>query len=311
MLQTALHAKVFTLSNDAVVICDADDKIISINPAFTSVTGYTLDEVKGHRPGMYASGQHDKAFFTALWDTLLVTDQWEGDIWNRRKSGELFLVKISIRALRDADGSVVNRIGIFSDVTESRAAQDAVKHQAHHDFLTNLPNRLLFTDRFGQQLAQARRNDAKFAVIYLDLDGFKGVNDRLGHAMGDELLVAVAQRLTALVREVDTVSRFGGDEFAVLMCDVSQNHDVVTLADKMLTTLGQPYLLKNHTITVTASLGLAIYPFHGQDMETLVNAADEALLQAKEEGKNGWQISQTDWVDTQAPERFKDALVPH
>jgi diguanylate cyclase (GGDEF)-like protein/PAS domain S-box-containing protein len=307
-LKTALHAKVFTLSNDAVVICDSQDNIISINPAFTHITGYTHDDVMGKKPAMYGSGQHGKAFFDALWDTLLATDQWEGDIWNRRKSGELFLEKLSIRTLRDADGRVVNRMGIFSDVTESRAAQDVVKHQAQHDFLTNLPNRLLFTDRFGQQLAQARRNDAKFAVIYLDLDGFKGVNDRLGHAVGDDLLVAVAQRLTELVREVDTVSRLGGDEFAVLVCDVSTNEDVITLAEKMLDRLGKEYLLASHNVAVTASLGLAIYPFHGQDMATLVNAADDALRQAKEEGKNGWQISEADWSDSQASEQFQDAL---
>ena len=307
-LKTALHAKVFTLSNDAVVICDSQDSIISINPAFTHITGYTPDDVMGKKPAMYGSGQHGKAFFDALWDTLLATDQWEGDIWNRRKSGELFLEKLSIRTLRDADGRVVNRMGIFSDVTESRAALDVVKHQAQHDFLTNLPNRLLFTDRFGQQLAQARRNDAKFAVIYLDLDGFKGVNDRLGHAVGDDLLVAVAQRLTELVREVDTVSRLGGDEFAVLVCDVSTNEDVITLAEKMLDRLGKEYLLASHNVAVTASLGLAIYPFHGQDMATLVNAADDALRQAKEEGKNGWQISEADWSDSQASEQFKDAL---
>lgn len=307
-LKTALHAKVFTLSNDAVVICDSQDNIISINPAFTHITGYTPDDVMGKKPAMYGSGQHGKAFFDALWDTLLATDQWEGDIWNRRKSGELFLEKLSIRTLRDADGRVVNRMGIFSDVTESRAALDVVKHQAQHDFLTNLPNRLLFTDRFGQQLAQARRNDAKFAVIYLDLDGFKGVNDRLGHAVGDDLLVAVAQRLTELVREVDTVSRLGGDEFAVLVCDVSTNEDVITLAEKMLDRLGKEYLLASHNVAVTASLGLAIYPFHGQDMATLVNAADDALRQAKEEGKNGWQISEADWSDSQASEQFQDAL---
>ena len=298
-LQISLHAKLFTLSNDAVVICDASDHIISVNPAFTSITGYTLEELKGQRPCVYASGLHDQAFYTVMWDQLLCTDQWDGEIWNRRKSGELFLEKLSIRTIKDSDGLVVNRLGIFSDVTESRAAQEAVKHQAQHDFLTNLPNRLLFTDRFGQQLAQARRNNSKFAVIYLDLDGFKAVNDRLGHATGDQLLVAVAQRLTSLVREIDTVSRLGGDEFAVLMCDVSHNSDVTTLADKMLSTLGQPYVLNLHTVDVTASLGLAIYPYHGQDMDTLVNAADEALRQTKIEGKNGWQIS--DIHPTQPP----------
>lgn len=307
-LQTALHAKVFALSHDAVVICNEGDQIVSVNPAFTSITGYSADEVKGQRPCVYASGQHDEVFYQTMWDTILATDQWEGEIWNRRKSGELFLEKLSIRTIKDPDGRVVNRMGIFSDITESRAEQDAIRHQAQHDFLTNLPNRLLFTDRFGQQLAQARRNNNKFAVIYLDIDGFKGVNDTLGHPVGDQLLQAVAQRLTALVREIDTVSRFGGDEFAVLMCEVSQNNDVITLADKMLTALAQPYTLNAHTVEVTASLGLAIYPYHGHDMDSLINAADEALLQAKIEGENGWQISEVDWSDSQPPERFRDSM---
>ncbi|MDD5480925.1 diguanylate cyclase [Rhodoferax sp.] len=305
--QTDLHAKVFSLSNDAVEICDAQNRIISVNPAFTLITGYTPEQVLGRNPSVCASGQHDHLFYQAMWHTLNSTDAWQGEVWNRRQSGELYLASMFIRTVRDAQGQVVNRLGIFSDITETRAQAEAVKHQAQHDFLTNLPNRLLFTDRFSQLLAQARRNASMFAVIYLDLDGFKGINDTLGHPVGDQLLVAVAERLTALVREVDTVSRLGGDEFAVLVSDVSKSADVVTLADKMLNALAMPYPLPPHEVRVTASLGLAVYPHHGLDMESLVAAADEALLQAKEEGKNGWLLSEVDWQDDDAPERFRNS----
>ncbi len=294
LLQTSLHAKIYGLSSDGVVIVNALNQIVSVNPSFARITGYEAHEVIGKNPSYYASGQYDSAFYEGMWASILEFGRWEGELWNRRKNGELFLEKLSIQTICDSNQRPVNRIGIFADITESRATQDAVTHQAHHDFLTNLPNRLLFTDRFQQQLALARRHESQFGVIYLDMDGFKEVNDTHGHGVGDQLLIAVAQRLSALVREIDTVCRFGGDEFAVLASDVSQSSDVTALADKILTALAKPYTLKAHSVTVTASLGLAIYPHHGQDMETLVNAADAALLQAKEDGKNAWQLSDFD-----------------
>jgi diguanylate cyclase (GGDEF)-like protein/PAS domain S-box-containing protein len=291
LLQITLHAKVYALSSDGVVIVNAHNKIVSVNPSFTRITGYSAREVIGQNPRIYASGQHDQSFYQTMWNMISEKGRWDGEIWNRRKNGELFLEKLSIQTIKDADGRIVNHLGIFADITESRAAQDAVAHQAQHDFLTNLPNRLLFTDRFQQQLALARRNNTKFGLIYLDLDGFKAINDTHGHPVGDELLITVAQRMSTMVREIDTVCRFGGDEFAVLVSNVLHKSDVTAMADKLLDALVKPYALKAHTVRVTASLGLAIYPNHGHDMDTLVRAADDALLQAKEDGKNAWQFS--------------------
>jgi diguanylate cyclase (GGDEF)-like protein len=197
-----------------------------------------------------------------------------------------YLVKLFIYTLKDTRNRVVNRIAIFSDITQIRAEQESVAHHAQHDFLTNLPNRMLFGDRFKQQMARARRNKKKFAVMYLDLDRFKPVNDTLGHQIGDQLLVAVAGRLKLQVREIDTVSRLGGDEFAILVSEVAMRHDVTNLAEKILAALSQPYTLDGHTVNVTASLGIAMYPDDGTDMETIIKKADAAMYKAKHKGAN-------------------------
>lgn len=282
----ALNAKVFAVSNDGIMIVDADNRIIEVNPAFTELTGYSHDEVLGKNPKLLSSGKQTAEFYSDMWKSLIETSHWEGELWNRRKDGEAFLVQMSIYTLKDSRGKVVNRISVFSDITQSKAEQETVAHQAQHDFLTNLPNRLLFRDRFKQQLARAKRHKKKFAVLYIDLDKFKPVNDTLGHQIGDQLLVAVAERLKLQVREIDTVSRFGGDEFAVLMSEVSERNDVTTLADKILASLSLPYSLDGHAIHVTGSMGIAIYPDDGRDMEAIMSKADMAMYKAKRNGSN-------------------------
>jgi diguanylate cyclase (GGDEF)-like protein/PAS domain S-box-containing protein len=282
----ALNAKVFAVSKDGIMIVDADNCIIEINPAFTELTGYSHDEVLGKNPRLLASGKQSPEFYTDMWKSLLETGHWEGELWNRGKDGEAFLAQMSIYTLKDARNKIVNRIAVFSDITLSKAEQETVAHQAQHDFLTNLPNRLLFRDRFKQQLARAKRHKKKFAVLYIDLDKFKPVNDTLGHQVGDQLLVAVAERLKLQVREIDTVSRFGGDEFAVLMSEVTSRNDVTTLADKVLASLSLPYSLEGHAIHVTGSMGIAIYPDDGPDMETILSKADISMYKAKRNGAN-------------------------
>jgi diguanylate cyclase (GGDEF)-like protein/PAS domain S-box-containing protein len=282
----ALNAKVFAVSNDGIMIVDAENNIIEVNPAFTELTGFAHDEALGNNPKLLSSGKQEPEFFSDMWKSLIETGLWEGEIWDRRKDGEAFLAQMSIYTLKDAHNRVVNRIGVFSDITQSKAEQETVAHQAQHDFLTNLPNRLLFRDRFKQQLARAKRHKKKFAVLYIDLDKFKPVNDTLGHQVGDQLLVAVAERLKLQVREIDTVSRFGGDEFAVLMTEVMTRNDVTMLADKILASLGLPYSLEGHSIHVTGSMGIAIYPDDGQDMDTILNNADAAMYKAKRNGSN-------------------------
>jgi diguanylate cyclase (GGDEF)-like protein/PAS domain S-box-containing protein len=282
----ALNAKVFAVSNDGIMIVDADNNIIEVNPAFSDLTGYSHDEVRGKNPKLLSSGKQEPEFYSDMWKSLLETGHWEGELWNRSKDGEAFLALMSIYTLKDAHNKIVNRIAVFSDITQSKAEQETVAHQAQHDFLTNLPNRLLFRDRFKQQLARAKRHKKKFAVLYIDLDKFKPVNDTLGHLVGDQLLVAVAERLKLQVREIDTVSRFGGDEFAVLATEVTTRSDVTTLADKILASLSLPYSLEGHAIHVTGSMGIAIYPDDGRDMETILSKADAAMYKAKHDGAN-------------------------
>ncbi|MBI5007680.1 MAG: diguanylate cyclase [Nitrosomonadales bacterium] len=286
MHRLALNAKVFAVSNDGIVITDADSNILEVNPAFTALTGYTREDVIGKNPRLLASGRQSREFYADMWKSLVELGHWQGEVWNRRKNGAAYLEKLSIHTLLDEDGRPINRIGIFADITLSKAEQETVAHQAQHDCLTNLPNRLLFRDRFNQQLAMSRRYAKKFAVIYIDLDQFKPVNDRLGHQMGDHLLVAVADKLLSLVREIDTVSRFGGDEFAILVSEVNSRDDVTNLAEKILVALSEPFDIDDHVISVTASLGIAVYPDDGTEMEPLLRHADAAMYQAKRRGSN-------------------------
>ncbi|MDP3087194.1 MAG: diguanylate cyclase [Methylotenera sp.] len=287
----AQNAWVFDVSHDGVVIADAENRMVSVNVAFTAITGYTLEEVVGKTPSMLSSGRHSREFYAEMWDTLNKTGYWSGEIWNRRKDGSVYLEQIAIHAVTDLRGNVSSRLAIFSDITLKKAMQDAITHQAQHDFLTNLPNRLLFCDRFSQQLAFAKRHQVKFALISFDLDHFKPVNDSLGHAVGDDLLIAVANRLVLLVREIDTVSRFGGDEFAILVSEVDTINDVIILASKVLETLSEPFIVNQHTIQVSASVGVALYPDHGTDMESMMRLADEAMYQAKRSGQNKYIIA--------------------
>ncbi|ADE12231.1 diguanylate cyclase domain-containing protein [Sideroxydans lithotrophicus] len=286
MHQIALNAKVSEVSNDGIVIVDEDNYIQDINPAFTTLTGYTREDAIGRNPRFLSAGKQSHEFYADMWKSLLEVGHWEGEIWNRRKDGEIYLEKLSIYTLKDAQGKVVNRVGVFSDITQSRVEQETVAHHAQHDFLTGLPNRLLFRDRFNQQLALAKRYSKKFAVMYIDLDRFKPVNDTLGHQVGDLLLMAVADRLKSQVREIDTVSRFGGDEFAILVSEVVTQRDVTALAEKILAALKAPFVLENHTVNISGSLGIAIYPDDGMDMETILSNADTAMYKAKHKGAN-------------------------
>jgi diguanylate cyclase (GGDEF)-like protein/PAS domain S-box-containing protein len=268
------------------LIVDANNNIIEVNPAFTELTGYSHDEAIGKNPRFLSSGKQGREFYDDMWKSLTKKGYWEGELWSRRKDGVAYLEKLSIYTLKDLHDKVVNRIGVFSDITQMRAEQETVVHHAQHDFLTNLPNRLLFRDRFKQQLARSRRNKRKFAVMYIDLDRFKQVNDTLGHQVGDQLLIAVASRLKSQVREIDTVSRFGGDEFAILVSEVTTSTDVTNLAEKILVALSLPYVIEGHTINSSGSLGIAVYPDDGNDMETILAKADASMYKVKRSSSN-------------------------
>lgn len=266
---------------EAVLVTDADNLIVAVNPAFTTITCYTAEEVIGKNPRMLSSGKHTQEFFKELWETLLTADSWHGEVCDRRKNGELYVKWLSIRAVRDESGKLRNYVAVFSDITERKASEERMRHLAHYDVLTDLPNRALFSERLQQALMQAGRDCTHLAVMFLDLDKFKPINDQFGHAIGDLLLKEVALRLQHCVRGSDTVSRVGGDEFIVLLSNTDTSQDAMHVAEKMRHALSQPFDLADQRIFISISIGVAFYPEHGSDEITLTKHADIAMYYAK------------------------------
>ncbi len=294
-----LAGTVFNSVDEAVVVSDADNTIVAVNPAFTNITGFGTEEVVGQNLRVLRSGVHPEMFYRELWKTLLGTGSWNGEITNRRKDGTLYTEWLSIKLVRDDDGNIRNYVGVFSDITERKATEEHVRHLAHFDLLTDLPNRALLTDRLHQALAQARREKGMLAVMFLDLDRFKPVNDTLGHDIGDLLLKEVASRLESCVqRESDTVSRIGGDEFVILLPYVEQENDAVIVAKKVLHALNQPFNISQHSIDISSSIGIAICPQHGTEVKLLMKHADLAMYHAKQGGRNGYRIFDDRMLET-------------
>ena len=285
-----LAARIIARSNEGIVITDAERRIVEVNAAFTKITGYTRDEALGRNPNFLSSGRHDRAFYQTMWESIHCSGFWQGEIWNRRKSGECYPEWLSVSAIRDDTGTTCHYVATFSDITEAKAAEARIRHMAHHDFLTGLPNRFLLTDRFQQVLASAQRNGSRFALLFIDLDRFKNVNDTLGHSIGDQLLRDVAGRLRAVVRATDTISRQGGDEFIVLLSDIDTPDDAAQAARKLMLLLAEPFSLGEHSITVTPSIGIAVSPEDGEDLDSLLKHADLAMYDAKQQGRNNYQF---------------------
>ena len=283
-------ASVFSSTEEGVVITDPGGVIIDVNPAFTEITGYSRAEAIGKNPRILRSDRQDAAFYAALWQSLNATGRWQGEIWNRRKSGEIYPEWLTINAVRDEDAQLVNYVAVFSDISGIKQSQAQLAHLAHHDPLTDLPNRLLFHDRLGHALSRADRDGSQLAVLFIDLDRFKHINDSLGHLAGDGLLQEVARRLTGAVRREDTVARMGGDEFTLLLEDLRRPEDAAVLARKLLEALGDPYAIAGRELFVTASVGISLYPRDGQSAEELVRNADAAMYQAKDAGRNGYHF---------------------
>ena len=279
-----LAATVFDILDEAVMVTNADNKIIAINPAFTTITGFTLDEVLGKNPHMLSSNSQKLGFYQKMWKTLIATGSWDGEIVNRRKSGELYVEWASIKLVKDSTGKITHHVAAFSDISERKATEEHVRHLAHYDILTNLPNRSLFTDRLQQALGKAKRDKSHMALMFLDLDKFKQINDTLGHDVGDQLLKEVAKRIQECVRESDTAARLGGDEFIVLLPQIEAERDVMVVAEKILTALNAPFELAGHSMNISASIGVAVYPEHGSDEKMLIKNADIAMYRAKVSG---------------------------
>ncbi|MBM4202486.1 MAG: diguanylate cyclase, partial [Gammaproteobacteria bacterium] len=285
-----LSARVFDSTAEGIIITDAQRGIISVNPSFTAITGYAAAEVLGADPRSFGAGEQDSGYFGAPWETLTEHGRWQGEVWNRRKTGETFPAWMTISTARDGDGQILNYIATFTDISQQKQAAEHIHHLAYFDALTGLANRSLLELRGEQAITAAEPAHRLLAVLFLDVDRFKTINDSLGHLAGDQLLQTVAERLRCSVRDEDTVARLGGDEFLVLMADLNRREDAALLARKILAALAVPTRIESQDIAVTASIGISLYPYDGQDFPTLVKNADVALYKAKEAGRNRVQF---------------------
>ena len=284
-----LYANAFDSSGEAMLISDRSNRIVKVNAAFTAQTGYGLDEVLGKDPKMLASGKTTKAVYEEMWRCLRDNGFWRGELWDRKKTGEVYPKWASISAIRNAQQIVMFFIASFSDISERKANEARIDYLAHHDPLTGLINRYNLENRLDQALLSAHRDELRAAVMFIDMDRFKTINDTLGHHVGDLLLIEVARRLRDSVRDSDIVARLGGDEFVVVLTGMTDNLDAASLADKILRSLGQPYAIEGNELHSSPSIGIAVYPSDGDDVPTLMKNADTAMYHAKERGRNNVQ----------------------
>jgi diguanylate cyclase (GGDEF)-like protein/PAS domain S-box-containing protein len=284
--QQRLTASVFKHTFEGIVITDDQCNILQVNDAFTRITGYSFEECIGRKTSMLSSGYHDAAFYQRMWLMLKGHGRWCGEVWNRRKNGEIYPEWLSINAVQDEQGLATHFIATLTDITDRKQSEEHLLYLAHYDVLTGLPNRELFTDRIEHALANAYRQGEQVALLFIDLDHFKQVNDTLGHSAGDELLRQVAQRLKNNIRENDTAARLSGDEFTVILEHFHHRQDVEILTRKLLTELSLAYSIKGREVTICASIGIAFYPNDAEEIEKLIRCADQAMYKAKENGRN-------------------------
>ncbi len=286
-----LAASVFTHAREGILITDAEGKIIDVNDTFTHITGYSRDEVLGRNPNILNSGHQDKTFYAAMWHDLIENGHWYGEVWNRRKNGEVYAEMLTISAVRDEQGLTRQYVALFSDITVLKEHEKKLEHIAHYDALTTLPNRVLLGDRLHQAMAQAQRHEQRLAVAYLDLDGFKVVNDNHGHEAGDQLLMIVATRMKEALREGDTLARLGGDEFVAVLFDLTDIEASVPVLTRLLAAVARPVHVGNQVFQVSASIGVTFYPqAEDVDADQLLRQADQAMYQAKLAGKNRYHV---------------------
>lgn len=285
-----LAASVFANSYDGVVITDAHSVVVDVNPAFSRITSYGRDEIVGKTPKVLASGRHAPQFYLEMWDSLKARDFWQGEIWNRRKTGEIYAERLTISAVRDDDGNLKHYIGVFTDISHIKEHEAELERIAHYDTLTGVPNRRLFTDRLNQAVAQSKRHGGSMALCYLDLDGFKPINDQYGHAVGDAVLVETANRLKLTLRNEDTLARLGGDEFAIILGYLVEPGELHMVLDRILTAIETPIRIGATAVGVSASIGVTLYPDDDADPETLLRHADQAMYSAKDSGRNRFQL---------------------
>ena len=288
-------ASVFEHAAEGVAITDADERIVDVNPTFCEITGYSRAEAIGQTPRALKSGRQDEEFYAAMWQALQHQGYWRGEIWNRKKSGEVYPELLTISAIPDATGAITHYVGIFTDISVLKEHQQYLERMVHYDALTQLPNRVLLIDRLQQAMAHARRGGNLLAVCYLDLDGFKPVNDRYGHGVGDQLLIKVAERFELNIRGGETVARLGGDEFGILVSELSDDTEQAAnraqvVAEDIQAALSEPYQLGRHTLHSSSCIGIALYPMAKESAEDLLRQGDIAMHRAKEAGRNTIQF---------------------
>ncbi|MEO8409811.1 MAG: diguanylate cyclase, partial [Propionivibrio sp.] len=314
--QLKLAFEAIRCSGEGILVTDAERRILSVNPAFEAVTGYSAAEVAGQDPAIVASARHDQHFYATMHETLARNDYWQGEIWNQRKNGEIYPEWLGVSVVRERNGQPKYYVYIYSDMSERKAAQERIEFLAHHDPLTGLPNRLLLRDRVEQAQTHAARTGSRMALMFLDLDRFKTINDSLGHPVGDILLKEVVERLKHCVRESDTVCRQGGDEFIILLHDVKDRNAVDRVADKVHQRMADPFVLGGHALNTSFSIGVALYPDDGEDFDSLLQKADTAMYHAKGAGRNAHRFF-TEEMNLQAVEhltletRLRTALENH
>lgn len=298
-----LSDTVFENSAEAILICDANGVILNVNPAFSWLTGYRPDEAIGNKPSILKSGKHDDAFYQAMWSSLADNGHWEGELWDRRKDGSVYPKWLTINAVRNGERTT-HYVALFSDISERKENENRIRFLAQHDHLTGLPNRRFLEERAAQLINSERRRDYGIALMLIDLDRFKNINDTLGHNVGDLLLIEVARRLVSCVRSTDTVVRLGGDEFVVLLEDMKDHNEVAVVARKVHESLGQPMTIEERVLHAPPSIGIAMYPEDGEDIADLMKHADAAMYQVKAAGRNAWMFY-TEHMNDESQERLR------
>lgn len=285
-----LIMKIFENVNEGIMITDKHKKIISVNPAFEFVTGYSAEEVLGKNPSILQSGLHDLSFYLTMWDTISNSGVWQGEIWNRRKTGDVYPEWLTIMTVKDAEGEITNYCGIFTDLSERKIAENELEKRSLTDSLTDVCNRFAYLERMNTLLASSAQvsHTIQHAVFFLDLDRFKQVNDTLGHAVGDALLVEIAKRVQGLLKNKDILARYGGDEFVITLTNIVHPREAAKFAEKLIQIIEEPVILNGQEIFVSGSLGVSLYPADGETTEQLVNRAEKAMTFSKQNGRNSY-----------------------
>ena len=293
LLKLKRAASVFSHAHEGIMITDADATITEVNDTFTQMTGYSPEEVLGENPRMLQSGRHSPEFYAEMWARLLTQDHWSGEVWNRRKNGDVYPEMLTISAVKNAAGLVQHYVSLCTDISTMKEYQEQLEQVAHYDALTNLPNRVLLADRLSHAMAQCQRHEQSLAVAFMDLDGFKAINDNYGHNVGDDLLTVVSQRMKAALREGDTLARIGGDEFIAVMVDLDDINDSTPILKRLLQAASDPVTIGDDVMQVSASIGVTLYPQDGSDADQLMRHADQAMYGAKQAGKNQYRLFDT------------------